>query len=68
MDNKARSAGPRLSLRVKLPLAVAGLVLLVGGALSGASYFAARRTLLESAGDRLESLRAQAASHKKKGK
>ncbi len=49
----------RLSLRVKLPLTIAGLILVVGLALSTASFFAMRRILLDRAGERLIDLRGQ---------
>ena len=49
----------RLSIRVKLPLAAAALILLVGAALSTAAYFAMRRTLLDRASERLATLTAQ---------
>lgn len=64
-------AGPsRLSIRIKWPLAVATLILLVGLTVSVAAYLGVRRTLLRSAEDRLmtlgavyqESLRASQAS------
>jgi signal transduction histidine kinase len=46
----------RLSIRVKWPLAVATLILIVGSAISAAAYVALRRTLIESAHVRLETL------------
>ena len=48
----------RLSIRIKWPLAVATLILLVGLAVSAAAYLGIRRTLLRSAEDRLETLAA----------
>jgi signal transduction histidine kinase len=49
--------GPsRLSIRIKWPLAVATLILLVGVTVSLAAYFGIRRSLLGSAEDRLMTL------------
>ena len=47
------------SIRSKLPLAVVGLILLVGVSISTAAYVVIQRTLHQSAGDRLKSLSAQ---------
>ncbi len=49
----------RLSIRVKLPLTIGSLVLVVGLALSTASFFAMRRILLDRGAERLVTLRNQ---------
>jgi len=49
----------KLPIRIKLPLAAAGLIVLVAGALSVAAYFAMRRVMLNRATERLATLSTQ---------
>lgn len=48
-----------MSIRLKLPLAAGGLILVVGGGLTGAAYLAMRHTVLEHAEARLTTLGTQ---------